>query len=429
METALLASPTGKQTRPRHIPTLPSSWTLDAYPRDFPATLGILYPDDPEIAELAWLDLALGEAFVAADAVALGTDDLAGIDWDRAILHVTPTIDLGALTTNATAIWSALAGDDTPPAVEFLPEPGAILVWRDGQVSRFRAIDQYERQALLSVRAGLPFAELCVAMVDAFGEDQGIARAGQLLGQWLADGMIVGIEEQAGMKMKDGAMALLALVAPAFASQPALAGDANHPAVLELYQSQGCSSCPPADAVLNTLADRRDLLALSFAVTYWDQLGWKDMFASPAFTRRQWDDARAAGRSNVATPQLIVNGLGAVNGGDRADVDAAIRRFARPADALAITGNPELVTIAAGKGRAVVWLVRYDPRPIAVPIRAGENGGRTIVHRNIVRQLIRLSDLDGLSASYRLPASPPGLVSAILAQRSVGGPIIAARRL
>jgi hypothetical protein len=173
----------------------PSSWTLDAYPRDFPATLGMLHPDDPEIAELAWLELALGEAFVAPDAVALGAGDVAEVDWDRATLHITPTLDLADLTTNAPAIWSALAADETPPAVEFLPEPGAMLVWRDGQVSRFRAIDQYERQALLSVRAGLPFADLCSAMVETFGEEQGIARAGQMLGQWLGDGMIVGIRE------------------------------------------------------------------------------------------------------------------------------------------------------------------------------------------------------------------------------------------
>lgn len=180
-----------------HIDRLPpSSWTLDAYARDFPATLALLYPGDPEVAELAWLDMALAEAFVAADAVALTADDIAGVDWDRAVLHITPTLDLGNLTTNATAIWTAMAVGETPPAVESLPEPGAILVWREGEVSRFRAIDQLEHQALLSIRSGLPFAGLCAAMVDALGEQAGIARAGQMLGEWLRDGMIVGIEEQ-----------------------------------------------------------------------------------------------------------------------------------------------------------------------------------------------------------------------------------------
>ncbi|GAA0328213.1 DNA-binding domain-containing protein [Sphingomonas oligophenolica] len=176
----------------------PSSWTLDAYPRDFPETIALLYPADPEIAELAWLDRALGEAFVGPDAAALLPGDLAGIDWDRAVLHLTPTVDMGDLTTNATAIWSALAAGEAPPGVAFLPEPGAILVWREDQVSRFRAIDPYERQALLSMRAGLPFATLCATMVDMLGEEKGIDCAGQLLGQWLRDGIIVAIEEKTG---------------------------------------------------------------------------------------------------------------------------------------------------------------------------------------------------------------------------------------
>lgn len=171
----------------------PSSWTLDAYPRDFPATLAILYPGDPEVAELAWLDMALGEAFVGSDSPALG-DDLTGIDWDRAMLRFTPTLDLAELTTNATAIWSALADGATPPGAETLPEAGAMIVWRHAGLSRFRAIGQREQRALLSARQGQSFAELCAAMVDAYGNDDGIALAGQMLGQWLGDGLVVGIE-------------------------------------------------------------------------------------------------------------------------------------------------------------------------------------------------------------------------------------------
>lgn len=171
----------------------PSSWTLDAYPRDFPATLALRYPSDPEIAELAWLDMALGEAFVGPDSPML-EEDLAGIDWDRAVLRFTPTLDLADLTTNATAIWSALADGDTPPGVEMLPEAGAMIVWRHAGLSRFRAIGQVERQALLSARQGLPFAALCAAMVDACGDDDGIVQAGQMLGQWLGDGLVSGIE-------------------------------------------------------------------------------------------------------------------------------------------------------------------------------------------------------------------------------------------
>jgi hypothetical protein len=228
--------------------------------------------------------------------------------------------------------------------------------------------------------------------------------------------------------MKKLWIALLA-VTSACSAQSSAAIDTANPAVVELYQSQGCSSCPPADAVLNALADRPDVIALSFAVTYWDQLGWKDTFADPAFTQRQWDYAHAAGRTFVATPQVVVNGRGVVTGNDKAQVEDAIRRFARPPGGPAITSHGPTVGIGAGKGRAIVWLVRYDPRSIAVPIRAGENGGRTIAHRNIVRQLIRLGVWTGAPTSFRLPAAPSGLVSAVIAQQGVGGAIIGGRRI
>lgn len=172
----------------------PSSWTLDAYPRDFPATLGLLYPDDPEVAELAWIDYALGEAFVAADAPALAPEVIPNIDWDRAILRFTPTLDLADLTTNATAIWSALADGEIPPDVTMLPETGAILVWRQDQVSKFRAIDRHERQALLSARAGMAFPALCEALVEALGEAEGVAAAGGYLGRWIGDGLICEVD-------------------------------------------------------------------------------------------------------------------------------------------------------------------------------------------------------------------------------------------
>ena len=228
--------------------------------------------------------------------------------------------------------------------------------------------------------------------------------------------------------MKTPWIALFALVS-ACAAPSSAAIDAANPTVVELYQSQGCSSCPPADAVLNALADRPDVLALSFAVTYWDQLGWKDTFASPAFTQRQWDYAHAEGRAYVATPQMVVNGRGAVTGSDRAQVDEAIRRFARPAGGPTIVGGGAAVSIGAGKGSATVWLVRYDPRTIAVPIRAGENGGRTIAHRNIVRQLVRLGQWTGAPLRLAVPGGPASLSSAILLQQGAGGAIIAARRL
>jgi hypothetical protein len=220
------------------------------------------------------------------------------------------------------------------------------------------------------------------------------------------------------------------LCAAAFAAAaPIAAADFAHPAVIELYQSQGCSSCPPADAVLNGIADRPDVLALSFAVTYWDDLGWKDTFAAPAFTQRQWDYAHAGGRGNVATPQMIVNGRGGLTGNRRADVDAAIAQFDRGASGPSLTIADKSISVGAGHGAATLWLVRYDPRTIAVPIRAGENGGRTIPHRNIVRQLVKLGAWNGQPVRLAIPASPAGLRSAVLLQSGKGGPIIASSRL
>jgi hypothetical protein len=212
---------------------------------------------------------------------------------------------------------------------------------------------------------------------------------------------------------------------------PQVTADAAHPAVIELYQSQGCSSCPPALKVLQVEADRPDVIALSFAVTYWDQLGWKDRFASPAYTKRQWDYARSAGRGQVATPQLIVNGRSFVNGGNRAEVDAAIARWDRGRGGPTIAAGNGSVTIGAGAARspATVWLVNYDPRTIDVPIRAGENNGRTLPHRNIVTGLTRLGEWSGAAIRYNLPAARNGMKRAVLVQSGSTGPMIAAGRI
>ena len=216
--------------------------------------------------------------------------------------------------------------------------------------------------------------------------------------------------------------------AAAAATPIAATGDASHPTVIELYQSQGCSSCPPAIKVVNKYADRADVIPLTFSVTYWDNLGWKDTFASPAFTARQWDYAHAAGRGTVATPQVIVNGKEPVLGSREGELNQAIARNANTSGPeISVDGNQ--VTVGAGKGAATVWVVRYDPRTIDVAINAGENDGRTIPHRNIVRQLNSVGQWQGHSQSYTLSAAPAGLQTAVLVQQGKGGPIIAARKV
>ncbi len=202
-----------------------------------------------------------------------------------------------------------------------------------------------------------------------------------------------------------------------------------HQQVIELYQSQGCSSCPPANAVLNRLADRKDLLTLSFSVTYWDYLGWKDRFATPAFTQRQYDYSAGAHRQGVQTPQMIINGRGFITGTTAGEVSAALGRFARTAPEPDIAATAGKVTVGEGQGQGTVWLVRYDPGVLQVPISAGENSGRTLPHRHIVRELTRLGDWTGAAASFSRPSLAPGLKEAVLVQDGKGGPIIAAAGL
>ncbi len=213
------------------------------------------------------------------------------------------------------------------------------------------------------------------------------------------------------------------------AAAPAFAADAAHPTVIELYQSQGCSSCPPAIHNVNALADRPDVLTLTFAVTYWDQLGWKDTFASPAQTARQWDYARGLGHDQVWTPQVIIDGRGDVVGarsGQIAELLAKTPPRVGPALTLA-NGAVSVGAATAPAGGADVWLVRYDPRTIAVAVRAGENGGRTIDHRNVVKQVVKLGHWSGTAATLPLPALPTGLQTAVRVQQP-GGAILAAVR-
>lgn len=201
--------------------------------------------------------------------------------------------------------------------------------------------------------------------------------------------------------------------------------------VVELFTSQGCSSCPPANANLVTLSTRPDLLALSWGVTWWDQLGWKDTFASDAYTRRQRDYQRGLRTDNVWTPQVVVDGRRHVVGRRMTEIEGLIARH-RPFDGPAVAFRDGAVGLAGGATPTVpadVWLIRYEPRPIDVPVARGENGGRTLPHANVVRELVRLGDWNGATEGFRLPASArTGLNTAVLVQAPNGGPILAAAK-
>jgi Putative DNA-binding domain len=173
----------------------PSSWTLDAYARDFPETLDDLYPADPEVGELARLERVLAEIFTAADCspVAPGTLDQAHwaqVDWDRTVLQLVPTFTLLAVTTNAAAIWSAIRDGAPPPPVASLDVPTQLVLWRNGFTPNFRCLDPAEAAALEQVSGGMTFGALCALLVERYGAADGPRLAGAWLGQWLCDGLI-----------------------------------------------------------------------------------------------------------------------------------------------------------------------------------------------------------------------------------------------
>jgi hypothetical protein len=172
------------------------------------------------------------------------------------------------------------------------------------------------------------------------------------------------------------------------------------------------------------------VLALSFGVTYWDDLGWKDTFASPQFTARQWDYAHGLHHAQVGTPQMVVQGRSDTVGQSVGEVEPLIesaRRQVLAAPAIAVADRAVTVGASAGLAHGDVWLVRYDPRVVHVPIRRGENGGRTLPHRNVVHQLVKLGGWSGQAETFDLPQpSESHLRTAVLLQAGPGGPILSA---
>jgi hypothetical protein len=214
-----------------------------------------------------------------------------------------------------------------------------------------------------------------------------------------------------------GAALAVGLAVPATAAQPV---------VVELFTSQGCSSCPPANASLAAVADRPGVLALSFGVTYWDYLGWKDTFAAPQFTARQVSYESGLGHSGPFTPQIVVNGAADTVGSRRSDVDHLIDAAHLNGPGITLDNGAVTVAAAPASGEADVWLVFYDPRTIQVPVARGENEGVTLPHRNVVRALTRLGAWNGKAARFATSPAPAGLMTAVLVQQPHGGKIIAA---
>ncbi|MEM9205644.1 MAG: DUF1223 domain-containing protein [Pseudomonadota bacterium] len=212
--------------------------------------------------------------------------------------------------------------------------------------------------------------------------------------------------------------------------------------VLELFTSQGCSSCPPADELLGEIAqDNEDILALSMPVDYWDYLGWKDSLASPKHSARQRAYAEARGDMAVYTPQIVVNGERHVIGSDGAAVAKTVNALNTPPVDVAFTKTgstltvklPDLATSDAGPLR--VWVVGFSVEE-PVSIGRGENAGRTVSYHNVVRKMVDLGAWDGTSKTLSVKSGDVMMAGnydcAVIIQRDVeggAGPIIGATRL
>jgi hypothetical protein len=214
-----------------------------------------------------------------------------------------------------------------------------------------------------------------------------------------------------------GALGMTLLVSGAAQAQPV---------VVELFTSQGCSSCPPANASLAAISNRPGVLALSFGVTYWDYLGWKDTFAKPEFTERQVSYERGLGHSGPFTPQVVVNGSADTVGNEFSAVQQLVNASPLNGPPISLVGQTVSIGAATHGTSADVWLVRYEPRTINVPVARGENEGATLPHKNVVRELTRLGAWTGQAATYRISPAQAGLATAILVQKPHGGAIIAA---
>jgi hypothetical protein len=188
-----------------------------------------------------------------------------------------------------------------------------------------------------------------------------------------------------------------AILPQARADEPSRASDRNSIAVVELFTSEGCSSCPPADAVLGSLARANpNVYALAYHVDYWNDLGWPDRFASREATARQRYYGRSFGTSSIYTPEMIVGGTDPFTGSDRGHADASIERSLAHAAAVRVSlrarsAGPHTIAVdfeAPGAPADAVFAIAIVQREATTNVRAGENAGRTLHHSNIVRSLV-----------------------------------------
>jgi len=211
-----------------------------------------------------------------------------------------------------------------------------------------------------------------------------------------------------GMKRRAVALSL-AVVATAALTAPIASAEPR--GVIELFTSQGCSSCPPADKLAGELARDPSLIVLSLPVDYWDYLGWKDTLALPGHTNRQRAYSKARGDREVYTPQVVVNGAKHVLGSDRSAIENAVAETRSQAGtlslsvSLSVAGEQISVSLPAAKNGAAkgeVWLCPITTNA-EVAIGRGENSGSTITYHNVVRRWVKLGDWSGAARTFTLP--------------------------
>jgi len=201
-----------------------------------------------------------------------------------------------------------------------------------------------------------------------------------------------------------GVCAIVAIIRPAHADPRA---------VIELFTSQGCSSCPPADRILGELAKDPSVIALSMPIDYWDYLGWKDTLADSRFSARQKAYSQVRGDREVYTPQVVVNGSAHVIGSDRAGIESAIDATEKSDGVMSVpvtmtqSGKEISVSVAAStRGPAArhgeVWICSIS-KAVPISIGRGENSGRQVTYHNVVRNLLKVGDWNGTAGSWTVP--------------------------
>jgi hypothetical protein len=200
-----------------------------------------------------------------------------------------------------------------------------------------------------------------------------------------------------------GVCAIVAVIRPAHADPRA---------VVELFTSQGCSSCPPADKIIGELAKDPSIIAMSMPIDYWDYLGWKDTLADARFSARQRAYSRTRGDREVYTPQIVVNGSAHVIGSDRTGIEDAISGTNKADGVMSVpvtmtlSGKQINVSVAASKAPSVahgeVWICSIS-KAVPIAIGRGENTGREITYHNVVRNILKVGDWNGSPGSWTVP--------------------------